>query len=239
MRSYWEDKIHVVVSQKGEDSPVYEVKPERGTGRSRILHRNMLMACNALPLEETAQKTAREQNPQQKKRRREIEMQELSEDSESSVEETYQWDHRQRHHHQPGNQNIEPQTTPETAPQPELSAEAEEFRMETPMQMFADNDITEYDTQEMIPTFQTAELPSNQESELCDTQPRRSQRERRPKEILTYESLGQPTHRMVGLHINPLYVSTVAPAYGQYSMPLPQMFGTHSVYPTLVPVGYC
>lgn len=40
----------MVVSQKGENSPVYEVKPERGTGRGRILHRNMLMPCNALPL---------------------------------------------------------------------------------------------------------------------------------------------------------------------------------------------
>ena len=29
--SHWEDQIHIVVSRKGEDSPVYEVKPEAGT----------------------------------------------------------------------------------------------------------------------------------------------------------------------------------------------------------------
>lgn len=48
-------QIHIVVSQKGENSPVYEVKPERGTSRGRILHRNMLMPCHALLLEEPVQ----------------------------------------------------------------------------------------------------------------------------------------------------------------------------------------
>lgn len=52
LRAYWEDQAHVVVARKGNDSPIHEVKPERGTRRSRILHRNMLMQCNALPLED-------------------------------------------------------------------------------------------------------------------------------------------------------------------------------------------
>lgn len=52
--SYWEDQVHVVVSQKGENSPVYEVRPEHGTERDRILHHNILMPCNALPLAQTS-----------------------------------------------------------------------------------------------------------------------------------------------------------------------------------------
>ena len=32
LRSYWEDKIQVVVERKGEGSPVYEIKPETGAG---------------------------------------------------------------------------------------------------------------------------------------------------------------------------------------------------------------
>ena len=32
LHSHWEDQIHIVISRKGEDSPVYEVKPEAGTG---------------------------------------------------------------------------------------------------------------------------------------------------------------------------------------------------------------
>ena len=248
LRSYWEDQIHIVVSQKGKESPVYEVKPERGTGRGRILHRNMLMPCNALPLEEPAQRIMGGQKPhiQQNKRHKENQIKETSEDSESSDEEEYYWAHRLRqHHHQPGEQDVAPPITPEIQGQPELGAEPEEFRMETPVQMLVDgdttgNDITGCDTEEVTQAAQSADLPSSKEPEPSDTQPRRSQRERRPKETLTYESLGQPTHRVVGPHTNPLYVNTLAPAYGQYSMPWPppQMFGTHPVYPTLVPVGY-
>ncbi|XP_022809302.1 uncharacterized protein LOC111346273 [Stylophora pistillata] len=50
LRSHWEDQTHKVVSRKGEDSPVYEVKPEAGPGRNRILHRNLLLPCNNLPI---------------------------------------------------------------------------------------------------------------------------------------------------------------------------------------------
>ena len=41
LRSYWEDTIHQVVTRKGEGSPVYEVKPEAGGGRHRVIDRNL------------------------------------------------------------------------------------------------------------------------------------------------------------------------------------------------------
>ena len=47
LRSYWEDDIHTVVEQKG-DMPVFEVRPERPSGRSRVLHRNLLHPCEFL-----------------------------------------------------------------------------------------------------------------------------------------------------------------------------------------------
>ena len=50
-RPHWEDRIHVVVQRKGEDSPVYEVKPELGTGSTGQLHRNLLLPCNYLPVD--------------------------------------------------------------------------------------------------------------------------------------------------------------------------------------------
>lgn len=50
LRYFWEDKIHVVV-QRFEDSPVYEVQPESGEGRKRVLHRNLLFQCDYLPME--------------------------------------------------------------------------------------------------------------------------------------------------------------------------------------------
>lgn len=82
-----------MVSQKGKDRPIYVVKPERGTGRGRIFHRNMLMPCNALPLEEPAQRSLARQSPQiqQRKRHKENETKETSEDSESLDEEEHYW----------------------------------------------------------------------------------------------------------------------------------------------------
>lgn len=51
LRNYWEEQAHVVVSKVAEDAPIYEIKPEQGKGRSRVLHRNLLMPCDHLPLE--------------------------------------------------------------------------------------------------------------------------------------------------------------------------------------------
>lgn len=50
LRSHWEDYLQSCAS--GKDLPIYEVVPEQGKGRdSRILHRNLLLPCNHLPLE--------------------------------------------------------------------------------------------------------------------------------------------------------------------------------------------
>jgi len=49
LRAFWEDEIHVVNARKGEGSPVYDVRPESGQGRSRTLHRNLLLPCDQLP----------------------------------------------------------------------------------------------------------------------------------------------------------------------------------------------
>ena len=50
LRSHWEDQIYIVVSRKGEDSPVHDVKPEAGTGGNRTLHKNSLLPCKNLPM---------------------------------------------------------------------------------------------------------------------------------------------------------------------------------------------
>ena len=48
LRSYWEDKVHGVVHRKSPDSPVYQLKPENGTGPIRTFHRNLLFPCGRL-----------------------------------------------------------------------------------------------------------------------------------------------------------------------------------------------
>ncbi|KAK7492673.1 hypothetical protein BaRGS_00016152 [Batillaria attramentaria] len=57
LRSYWEDAVHLVVRRMGEDSPVYEVRPEEGGRKSRVLHRNMLRQIDPHPVEEETSRT--------------------------------------------------------------------------------------------------------------------------------------------------------------------------------------
>lgn len=56
--NHWEETIHTVVRQVKENLPIYEVKPELGKGRSRILHRNLLLSCDHLPMEGQSNKDA-------------------------------------------------------------------------------------------------------------------------------------------------------------------------------------
>ena len=70
LRPYWEQEIYVV-TQKRKDMPVYEVRPENGGGRSRVLHRNLLLPCSYLPVEtpistsKSTQKGPRKPDPDQ------------------------------------------------------------------------------------------------------------------------------------------------------------------------------
>ena len=53
LRSYWEDEIYVVVDKKNPDIPVYTVEPEskRRKKKARVLHRNLLLPCDHLPVD--------------------------------------------------------------------------------------------------------------------------------------------------------------------------------------------
>ncbi len=60
----WETEPYLVTSQPIPDIPVYRVKPEHSsTGKSRLLHRNMLLPFTHLPCEDTTD--VRKRNPRQ------------------------------------------------------------------------------------------------------------------------------------------------------------------------------
>ncbi|KAK7901901.1 hypothetical protein WMY93_018670 [Mugilogobius chulae] len=65
LRSFWEERVYVVTQRKQQDSPVYEIKPETGRGRTRIMHRNLLLPCDFLPVETLVSPT---EEPKKKKR---------------------------------------------------------------------------------------------------------------------------------------------------------------------------
>lgn len=52
LQNHWEDCVHKVIRQVGKDMPIYEVISEQGKARGRrVLHRNLLLPCDHLPLE--------------------------------------------------------------------------------------------------------------------------------------------------------------------------------------------
>ena len=51
LRAFWEEKVHIVLSRKNPLNAVYEVSPESHAGRTRSLHRNLLLPWPCLPHE--------------------------------------------------------------------------------------------------------------------------------------------------------------------------------------------
>ena len=62
LQSFWEQEIYRVVNKKG-DTPVYEVTPKSGKGENQVLHCNMLMQCNELPIEKPTRVVQGNQSP--------------------------------------------------------------------------------------------------------------------------------------------------------------------------------
>ena len=49
MRSFWEDKVHVVIENVNSENITYKAQPDNDlSGKLPTLHRNMLLACDNL-----------------------------------------------------------------------------------------------------------------------------------------------------------------------------------------------
>ena len=64
----WEEAPYEIVSHPNKEIPVYEVRKENGTGRKRILHRNLLLPIGFLPKTDESEKK-RAPAPRQRQRR--------------------------------------------------------------------------------------------------------------------------------------------------------------------------
>ncbi|CAB4038386.1 Hypothetical predicted protein [Paramuricea clavata] len=62
LRSYWEDKVYKIVRRKSNEIPVYEVIPESGGEKTRVLHSTYLPVENAIV--KPAQLKKKKKNPE-------------------------------------------------------------------------------------------------------------------------------------------------------------------------------
>ncbi|CAI5677315.1 unnamed protein product [Oreochromis niloticus] len=84
----WEQKVHVVV-KRINDGPVYVVEPELGDGPKRTLHRDLLLPCGFLPVEEIAGSRSHEPSKGKKLRNKAEREVQSSDNPDSQEDEVY------------------------------------------------------------------------------------------------------------------------------------------------------
>ena len=213
LRSHWEDRIHVVISRKGGDSPVYEVKPEIGPGGARILHRNLLLPSNHLPVD-VASKTPPRQHRKQTWRETNQAPTTLVEESSDDESEHYEL-------------NFEPERQPGLQTDHSAESVSEDIAGESAAVSDGgegeDGCSADVEQEHQPPVEETAPLPEASENEEGPSNPgntsqedasiaeSRPQRDRRPPAVLTYDTLGNPVYQ----------ARTVVQSLTNDSVPLP------------------
>lgn len=187
LRNHWEDVVHTVVRQVSRDIPVYELRPEKAKGRSRILHRNLLLPCDHLPVETKVR-------PRTRKR-----AVETSEEVEQAEEEDDDDEYYPVSSQQPFEalypQTLNPMSTDEPAKHLQtvenMSSEPEnEHGVLNRCEQLPDqeeNYVEEPSVEEPVP----APVP-DKHSRTSEQEHQRPSRERKPPKIFTYDRLGSP-----------------------------------------------
>lgn len=214
LRPYWEEEVHKVL-ERIKEGPVYKIQPETGKKTIRVLHRNLLLPVNDLPVEDHTLKV-----PVKKRQLNKRKVTESSVDQEEEGSEDEQWyypylpvtagnhDHvellqrsqtEKRSQLRPIAREFYPSATPLSEPvtRQDDQAEGEE-------QVLEEEDIVEYGPEKLLPSSRELPVRQNEQCESADEGDqetlRRSNRQAKPKGILTYDILGQPTYRQS--HLN-------------------------------------
>jgi hypothetical protein len=181
LRSYWEDKVYKIVRQKSNEIPVYEVIPESGGEKTRVLHRNMLFPCTYLPVENPIVKPA-----QLKKKKKSEKEKQVTQDYQTDSEDEF------------GIASFAPELT-RTDPEDEfvpVSVENEaQQSVEETVQEGATPEEPAQESQAATGTTVAAEAETQ-----VDSHPVSSQRVRRPPTRLGYGNLGQPTEHWTSIN---------------------------------------
>ena len=206
LRNHWEDCIHKVIRQVGKDMPIYEVIPEQGKARGRrILHCNLLLPCDHLPLEIQLKpaKVKRQITAQTRRDRDQADQESNNDDSDDDDYGYYPL------RHQP-------------VPQPQVHTEREDAEGVTQLMQDVEpkrrdmhqlgrdtgDPLLEEDMSIQEETALEERIPrpqsSAQSEDPSENEPQyqRPARERRPPRVFTYDQLGHPSCCGAGLPSN-------------------------------------
>ncbi|KAI4887200.1 hypothetical protein NFI96_004156, partial [Prochilodus magdalenae] len=181
IQSYWENQIYKVMGRKTDDSPVYRICPETGNGREKVVHRNLLLPCDFLPLEKPPAQTVQPQKDSptvtRKKLRRLGTQQQQPGNGDTSDDDyagTYQWHLRPVPERQQSQVSLNPLAEP-FQPKPSLHVQEEDLPLQSeedlPLQSEEDLPLqTEEDlplqTEEDLPLQSEEDLPLQSEEDL-------------------------------------------------------------------------
>lgn len=266
LRSYWEKAIYIVKSQVAE-SPVYVVCPETGDKqKSRTLHRNLLLLVNDLPVDVTPPDArlipGKKTNHRQKQdRMADTQRQADASDSEDDSDDDYGSGYWLRipvgrteerpvlHSENPSQESAPVRTESHTVP--EFPSSPAEVRQDVAENLPVLMGPVERDVNNGHQDSDSGARPLTPPAEHAHSEVRRSARDRKPRQFLTYEALGEPSvqshatvHSVTG-HTTPYspppsLMSYIPPICMPYSHPIlytqtPYMPYTYQTPATYIP----
>ncbi len=224
LRAYWDNRVYVVVKRNGENSPVYEVKPEHGHTGNRILHRNLLLPCDSIQLNHNHPSPVQSKHCTRssgKAQRRQTESYQVAHSDDSSEDED----------------SLELVTCPTNQPAPETLRTSDLDPGTPPFEPHILNDDEELPAEAVpepqsegehrIPTdiqeeVQPVLVPeNNQLQEITEADPPlptndgRPSRQRHPPQMFGYSNLGVPDPRCMDPRVNALHPTAVPNPYAQ------------------------
>lgn len=201
--AYWEKVVHRVVERVG-DGPVYKVQLEGGSKSLRVLHQNLLLPVNDLPLEQELPVEKRKRPKKQISRNTENDSLETGDSSDEEEEYAYHHNtipcYRLVRSQQQG--SIEPQQNSQK--EPRFCATAREFfpSIRQEVEIAQEGQEPQEKPVNLLAQPHQTGVENDDSAEVEDL--RRSQRKGKPTERFTYDTLGQPSYQSWSTNVNAL-----------------------------------